>query len=364
VLLFIQWLQTFLWYDVWGSAPHEIPPTDPGGIPTLNKIFLQTTLVGVTTLQIGYEPSFWVQDTLYGMNLGTSSEAFTVPNLDKVIQLINSALDKGVDPLKVLNDRNKTIEAMDLSSGKGEWMSLTVNLNRFIVSVVSWARFLVDEGNSLTMPSLILRPFSEMNEADSGSYCFGTHPANTAQNLATSWILLRHVFLTALANLPRVISPPLFAFSPLTYNSETVRGKETAEALSEIMRSDSNSIDFLSLNIYAAAKPNGLPFLFNEVTSPWKQLYDSLGIPKLSTLPWMAAECGIDRTEFPSDNARAVWVTKLFSDGKLFGMQEMTYFWGKNGNMNFEFEKGDPGYAALINGIAEFQNTSLIEMDI
>ena len=339
---------TFLWYAGFGSGPETWMVNDPTAKKQVDRVYLEAT-ASQMIVQLGYEPHFAYQNQLHGLNLGTLVDALDVPDFESTVAKINLALERGEDPFAVLPTRTRTFQALK----NDQWVSVTLDINRFLIAPIKWARYLKDKPT-------ILRPMSEMNESSSGSWSFGKHPLNTPERLARAWVLLQR-----LTRLSGAINT-WFVFAPLTYQETLVQGDLTIRALTLIAGTAPETIDALGLNVYSTLPPSGEPIDFYSLVTPWISAFNSIeanGQFPLRGLPLMVPEMGINRFEFPSDATRAGWIREAYQAAGELGFSSVTYFHAGSSPSDFTViprpkgsaQAGEDDFEALKDGISKFQ---------
>ncbi|HLK58868.1 MAG TPA: hypothetical protein VKU00_20005 [Chthonomonadaceae bacterium] len=163
-----------------------------------------------------------------------------------------------------------------------------------------------------------IRPFSEMNDATEGCpWEFGSKTqANTPEDFATAWILLREAFNDEGA------TNAIFVFSPLAAH-QVHRESQVLATLNLIPK---GYIDAFGLNVYSRPRlayggDSQEPISFAELAQPWMNL---LAGSRHRGIPLAVPEMGISNQA--SDERRAKWLRDAFGFARANGFVLVTYF--------------------------------------
>ncbi len=344
-------MKGFLWY--FGFAMDPQGGQDENSIESdSDRFFSETRRLGIVP-EIGFEPSFIQDGQQYFLHLGSLSWALPVDDLEGKVQAINQVLDQQRDPLQALSPRVHDISALHVaSSGREEWKTVRVDLNRFLVSLVRWGRYF-----AAFQSPVIVRPLSEMNDETAGAWCFGKHPENTPEAYAQTWNSIVHILRWSGAD------QVAFAFAPVAVG-DTALGKDLVlEAANRILDSDPAGIDAFGMDAYTTADPlSSLPRSFESIVLPWIQ---ALQGTRLEGLPLIIPEMGVDRVEILSDALRSQWISDAFLTAKRLGFSYVIYYHSTNNPMDFtvlprpgsQASPGERGAQALRQGVIDFQGS-------
>lgn len=343
-------MKGFLWY--FGFATDPRGDQDENSVESdADRFFSETRRQGIVP-EIGFEPSFIQDGQQYYLHLGTLSWALPVDDLAGQVLAINQALDQQGDPLQALSPRVEDISALHVdASGREEWKTVRVDLNRFLVSLVRWGRYFA----ALQSP-VILRPLSEMNDETAGAWCFGKHPENTPEAYAQTWNALVHILRWSGAD------QVAFAFAPVAVGDAALGKDSVLEAANRILDANPSGIDAFGMDAYTTADPQGHPISFESIVTPWIR---ALRGTRLEGLPLIIPEMGIDRTEILSDALRSQWISDAFQTAKRLGFSYVIYYHSTNAPMDFTVlprpgspaTPGERGGQALRQGIIDFQGS-------